>query len=262
MQDETMSQDVAFATENSNDNTFKFDEVKEETPVDSQTTKETEETDSIIKEDKDEDVEQKVPYSRFSKIVRERDEDRNRIQMLEDTLEQLKQSKVAESTPEDVNVPKEWVELYGDSDVSKRAYQIQLQREAELQEQIIEKTLERYNQNLSQQEKQLEENEGIIEQGLETLQENIGRKITPQVEEKILAIVDEFSPVGKDGKYITLFPFDKAYEIYELRNAKLGQATKQARSQVASLTGNTSEGDADSTTEPYKRGWDHWREAL
>ena len=82
----------------------------------------------------------------------------------------------------------------------------------------------------------------------------MGKKFTPEVEEEILSIVDEFSPVGSDGKYTSLFPFDKAYEIRELRHLKQNRKISQARNQVADLTGNNSEGEDESSNSSFKRG--------
>lgn len=263
--DETQSQDVAFTLNDKQEDVFKFDaevNTQEETPADSQSEKETKDTDSDSRENKDEE-EKRVPYSRFKSKIEELEQTRNTIQALEERLASLENSRVESKTSEeDINVPSEWVELYGDSDVSKRAYKIQLQREEQLQENAVQRAISQLKAEAQNESKQLVENEQIIEDNLEILQETLGKKITPKMEEDILSIVDEFSPVGTDGKYISLFPFDKAYEIYELRNAKNGLKTRQARSQVAELTSNTSNEESDSSGSSFKRGWDNWREAL
>lgn len=259
MQDETMSQDTAFATDNTGDNTFVFDEAKE-TPLDSQANGVNEEADSDVTEDK-ENEENRIPYSRFKKVVDERNETASKIEYLEERLAEL-ENRRQESTPEDVDMPSEWIELYGDSEVSRRAWKIQSRREEELAERAINQALERLSNQQIEEVERIAENEELIDDNLAELQESIGRKLTPKQEEEILTIVDEFSPTGKDGKYLTLFPFDKAYEIYALRNSQRGAGTRQARQTVADLTGNASEGEADSSEATFKRGWDSWRESL
>lgn len=266
MEDETMSQDQAFTTSNNTDDTFHFDEVKEETPTDSQSESEQEDTDSNSQENKQSEVtseeEQRVPYSRFRSKIEELERRDSIISELEERLANL-ESQRAESKPlEELDVPKEWVELYGDSDVSKRAYKIQMQRETRLQEEAVQKALERFKEESYMEQASVAQNEEIINDELSILEEKIGRRISPEMEEELLAIVDEFSPVGDDGKYLSLFPFGKAYEIYQLRNLATRQKMNSARNRVADLTGNTSEGETESSESSFKRGWDNWREAL
>lgn len=266
--DETMSEEVAFNGEQQmKEDVFKFDPVKEEeaTPPAPQAENEEKESDSVIKEDKESDVGDepaRVPYSRFKSVKNELDETRSTISMLEERLASLETARTETQPNEDIDVPPEWVKLYGDSDVSKQAYKIQLERELQIEERATRRALERFKEEAQKETQTLKQNEEIIEQNLESLQETIGRKLTPKIEEEILSIVDEFSPTGPDGKYVSLFPFDKAYEIYELRNSKVTQKTMKARTQVADLTGNTSEGETDSSETSFKRGWDNWREAL
>lgn len=254
--DDTMSEEQAFGTENGSAETFKFDEP---------TAKIEESTDSTSSEDKAEDVssedEKLVPYSRLKTTFEKLEQRDSMIASLEERLASLEESRV-ESKSEEIDVPKEWVELYGDSDVSKRAYQIQVQREMQIEERATERALKMFEDREVNQVKALEQNEEIIDNSLADLQETIGKKITPKMEEEILSIVDEFSPTGKDGKYISLFPFDKAYEIYTLRNSQATRSTNNARNQVADLTGNSSQGEADSSGSDFKRGWDNWRQAL
>ena len=253
-----MSNEVAFVGDNKQEDIFKFDEPAKTDEV----------TDSTSGEDKTPDVtdgdepeEKRVPYSRFKSVKEENDNYKSTIATLEERLSNLETTR-HESQPVDLEVPKEWVELYGDSDASKRAWTIQSQRESEIEERAIEKALERFRGEAENQSKALEQNEEIIDDGLEQLQDSLGKKFTPKIEEDILSIVDEFSPVGPDGKYITMFPFDKAYEIYTLRNKGIQTKTIQARNQVADLTNNGSQGEAESSDGSFKRGWDAWREAL
>jgi len=257
--DETMSQDTAFGSENNEEDTFTFDDPGNNSPA-SLTDEEPEDTDSIVNENNN-DVEQKVPYSRFKKIVQERDETANRMSYLEQRLQELEDSR-QESQPDDVEMPQEWIELYGDSEVSQRAWIIQQRREEELAERAISTAIERLSRQQQEEVESIAQNEETIDENLSELEEMIGRKLSPKQEEELLTIVDEFSPVGDDGKYVTLFPFDKAYEIYAMRQSQKGLGTRQARQNIADLAGTMSEGEADSSEAIFKRGWDNWREAL
>ena len=62
---------------------------------------------------------------------------------------------------------------------------------------------------------ELEANEEIIDENLEGLAYYIGRELTPEEEDEILTIVDEFTPKDEKGNYLVdLLPFDYAWEIY------------------------------------------------
>lgn len=256
--DETMSQDVAF-TNTEQEDVFKFDEVKETTP-DSQPKVEDKETSSTEDSSTEED-EQKVPYTRFEKKVKENGELSSKVQFLEEQLEDLRNSR-KESETKEITPDAAWIELYGDSDIAKKAFQLQLDRENQIAERAIEQALERIEQRQEEETQALSQNEATIDSNLENLQEVIGRKLSVKEEEAVLSIVDEFSPTGNDGKYVTLFPFDKAYEIYELRTSVKGRSKQEARDSIADLTSGKSEGEAETSGAPFKKGWDSWREAL
>lgn len=260
--DPLVSQDAAFVPEEKKDETFKFD-TELATPASQAETAKAETPPSSAGEEAVVDEEQRVPYSRFKRKVDELNETQSRISTLEQHLLELERQRLESQRPEeDVPMPKEWIELYGNSDVSGKAWKIQLQRENQLREDSVRTALQILKDEQIQEGVQVEENEEIIDENLGALSEAIGKKLTPKMEEQILSIVDEFSPTGDDGKYVSLFPFDKAYEIYELRQSRAGQGTQRARRTVADLTGNASEGEAETPDTNFKRGWDSWREAL
>ena len=122
--------------------------------------------------------------------------------------------------------------------------------------------LDALKEESSEAEKSMEVNEGIIEQELEDLSESLGKKITPELEEEILTVVDEMSPVGRDGKYLSLFPFDKAYEIVQLRKQAQQNKIKVARTKVADLTNGSSSDETHDSSGNFRGGWDSWRNSL
>jgi len=258
--DETMSQDAAFTSEGNVPDTFIFED--EQSAQDSQSKNDNTQSDSDSGEDKDGEVEERrVPYSRFKRVIEEREEASERMKALEERLHELESNR---STSDDYDdpMPPEWERLYGNSEASREAWNIQLRRETQLTQQAVEQALGQIERQQAALVEAVEENEELIENSLELLQESLGRKFTAKQEEEILTIVDEFSPTGPDGKYVTLFPFDKAYEIYALRSAQKGRPTHDARRAVAELAGGSSEGDTDSSVDHYRRGWDNWREAI
>ena len=260
--DEMSSQDAAFGTENEKkEDLFKFDEPKETSP-DSQSKEESVSDTSTEESSTDEDGAsldgQKVPYTRFKKILDESKETASRVQFLEEELEKIRDQK--DESQKDVEPDEAWKKLYGDNDVAREAFKIQIRRDNEISERAVEQALERIQQREQIELESLSENEEIIDGNLDSLQEKIGKKLTSKQEEDILSIVDEFSPTGNDGKYITLFPFDKAYEIYSLRNNSKQQPRRQARESIADLTGRSSDGEVESNGSSFQaKNWDSWR---
>lgn len=269
IQDELMSQDQAFPVTNENQtpsDTFTFDAEPSSSPVGNEgNDKEeevTEESEGEEPETPAEDTEeQKVPYSRFKKKVDEIGEYASKIQFLEERLADLENNR-KESATEDIEVPEEWTKLYGDSDVAKEAFKIQAKREEQIAEKVIREALERIENKQKEEIERITENEEIIDESLSNLSEQLGKKFSKKEEEDILTIVDEFSPVGQDGKYLSMLPFDKAYEIYTLRQSKKGAATKQARTAIADLTRDSTNSEPDNSTSQYKPSWDNWRDQL
>lgn len=261
MQDETMSQDVAFTSENNGDNKgndgiFKFDEVKETSPG-SQPNEEKVEDAPKESESSTEEDEQKVPYSRFKTVS-------DKVKYLEEELENLKLSREEkeEISISDVKPDDAWTELYGDSEAAKKAWIVQQKMNAEIAERAIQEAIQRVKMLDAEEEQSLVQNEEIIDENLDNLKQTIGKKLSSKDEEEILSIVDEFSPIGDDGKYVQLFPFDKAYEIWELRNAPKIRKTSEERENIANLSGDRSDGDIESDSGTFRKGWDSWRMGL
>ncbi len=66
-----------------------------------------------------------------------------------------------------------------------------------------------------------EEKDELLDSYFEDLYEMIGRKLEESEEEEFLDVVDEFTPTGKDGKYLVdLCPFDYAWAIYQARKRR------------------------------------------
>lgn len=260
MQDDYIATDApAFSTENNAEDAFKFDVQETSTPQ-TDTGTDTNTSDDSSSPVGNEQDEQKVPYSRFKKKVDEVHEYSQRIAELERVLGEM-QDQPRESSSE-AEPPAEWTQLYGDSEASKKAFAIQTQREQQLQERAVELAIERIQRQQEEQVSRLAENEEFIDNGLQELADEKGLRLTPKMEEEILTIVDEFSPTGSDGKYLSMIPFDKAYEIYTLRNGVKTQKTSRARQSIANLSSENSAGESNDSNSSIGNSWDSWRQAL
>jgi K+/H+ antiporter YhaU regulatory subunit KhtT len=202
---------------------------------------------TIVPEVKEEEVvesddENKVPYSRFKKFHDEAKEAREMAQRLSEELEQFKSS--VQTQKESDNMPDYWVKLYGDSEASKEAFRVQTEENLKFRQQVREEALQSIREERWQEESQMNDNISTIDNNFESLEDSLGRTLKEKEQSELLDIVDEFTPTGEDGKYIgAVMSFDKAWDIYEMRNQSANSSKRQSRDNVASLTGSKSSGE-------------------
>lgn len=237
-------------------------EVEEETEVEEVVEKVTEPVSEPTDEDSVADK-ARVPYSRFETVNERAIRAEERLKILE---EQLKSSGKAEST-EEMELPEEWVELYGDSDAAKRAYQLQQKSLERIQEQATERILKDIELRREEQQKAVEENVKAIEENIGKLEETLGRKLSDAEEAAILDIQDEWTPKDAEGNYLSpLIPAEKVYEIYTLRQESANKDKIIARKKVVAVTGSGTESEsasANSAFENYRPGVGGlWRDKL
>ncbi len=197
--------------------------------------------------------EQRVPYSRFKKF---HDEARQARQEAEYWRQQ------AQSKPEPKNETKEnsdapawWIKLYGDSPQTREGWQIYAEEQNKFATQVKEEARREIELQRIEETRKVEENVSTIDNNLETLSSFLGRELTEKEQSSVLDIVDEYTPKDDDGNYLGgLLPFDKAWEIYELKQKSQKSASKESRDKVAQLTGSPSQkeasGDSDKNFNP------------
>lgn len=205
--------------------------------------------------------ENKVPYSRFKKFHDEA------IQLRQEAAEwkAKAETKPAERETE-IKVPPFWKELYGDSEASQEAWKIQSEQNEIMLSRAREEAKDAYRQERYAEIERQERNVEAIDTGLETLKDFVGRDLTEKEQAAVLDIVDDFTPKGKDGNYTgDLFPFEKAWEVYELKQNSQKAPKKESRNNVASLSGQKSQGEPsvnekDADFNPLD--WGGWRKKL
>jgi hypothetical protein len=208
------------------------------------------------------EVESKVPYSRFKKFHDEALELRQRVADIEARQEKNESSE----TKTESELPSFWVELYGDSDASKKAWKIQSEQNEALMARAQEQAIEAVRGERLAETERIETNVSYLDDQIDTLSAKVGRDLTEKEQSDLLDIVDEYAPKDKEGNYAgDIIPMDKAWEIYELRN-QVSKAPKQAsRDSIASLSGNPSQGtpdqkEADKNFNPLN--WNAWKSRL
>lgn len=206
--------------------------------------------------------ESKVPYSRFKKFHDEALQYKREAEEWKAKAETYKQP-IEVST----ELPEFWKELYGDSDASQKAWKIQNQQNESIKAEARKEALEAVRNERYEEAKRTDQNVETIDNHFEDLSAFVGRDLTEKEQSAILDIVDDYTPKDRDGNYASeLLPFDKAWEIYELKNQSVKSAKTQSRNNVASLTGSQSQGDPGAIAEQNKNwnplDWDAWKRRL
>lgn len=207
--------------------------------------------------------EQSVPYSRFSTVhkraidaEREADESKRRY---DDLLNS--RATTVQPTQEVTEVykgllPSYWLKLYGDSDESREAYTYELQRQNEIVERAERQALETVSRQRQEETETVRANENLIDDRLLELGTVLGRDLTPEEEDSILGIVDEYTPKDEEGNYAgDTIPFDKAWEIHELKQSTQGTQRRGARKAATAATSVRSEGETDTDRKKNDDGW-------
>lgn len=221
--------------------------------ADAEETKPVEEVKPVVVEETKETLEEesKVPYSRFKKFhdraleaEREAAEWREKAQSYHD--EPVKQ--VASD-----DLPPQWVKLYGDTDASKEAWQIQKQLNADMLADARREALEAVRNERFEASAKVEANIEHLDESFEDLSALVGRDLTEAEQSAVLDIVDEFTPKDRNGDYAgEILPFEKAWDIYELKMAATKAPKVQSRNSVASLLGNKTQSESVSQEEQHK----------
>ena len=212
-------------------------------------------------------VEQKVPYSRLKTVVErarladQRAEDAER--RLADLESRREESRGRSNEPYEEAIAARIKKLYGDNDTSKEIIEIELARQKEIEEIAERKAYEALDNRESSSRSEIESNERVLEEKLEDFSLTLGRDLTQKEEDELLAIADQYSPTGEDGKYLSgePLPLDRAWEIYEMKRDSQGQKSKRSRSEATELTGTSTDGDGDTKpadSESWRPG--RWRD--
>ncbi len=197
--------------------------------------------------------EQRVPYSRFSKMrelareaeARAEEAEAREARYLESMRSREERGVSHETTSQyKGDLPGFWVKLYGDSEASREAYAYELQRQGQIREEARREAIEAVRDQSQTERRVIAANENEIDNRLDDLGSYLGRDLSPKEEDKLLDIIDEYTPKDADGMYAgDLISFDKAWEIYEMREGQSAAAGSRSRRQATALTSSRSEGE-------------------
>lgn len=216
-----------------------------------------------VQEKKEEEPteEQRVPYSRFDKIRREKEEAIARAEELEKALSERQnyQPRYAEVEldPYEEAYARDIKRLYGDNEVSNEIINLNLRHQRMIEERAERKALEAIERKNYEETQAITQNENIIEQRLERLSDKLGRTLSEKEEEALLEIVDEYTPTGDDGRYAgEILSFEKAWEIHELRESQRAQSSKRSRSAATMAASSRSQGEPNGAETERDKNFD------
>lgn len=231
-------------------------------PEELRTAEKTEE-EQRVSSPKSED-EGKVPYTRFKKFHDLALEAQDEAAYWRRKAEEREGSRYHAPTPSDITPVYEgddWFKfktLWGDSEQSREAYKIELQRTAAIEERATQRAMEAIERRSSQEQEIYRENIGLLDQNLEEASDILGRSLTSDEEIALLEVQDDYSPKDGNGNITALIPIEKAVEIWQLQQAR--SPRREARNQIAALSGGSSageEGASESSSKDYnpRGGW-------
>lgn len=200
-------------------------------------------------------VEARVPYSRFETV-------NTRAIQAETELNMLKQQ-IAEGNRSSQNgsyqgdLPEAFVELYGDSDASRRVYELEQKRFQDIEEKAAERAVERLAERQAQLAQQEEQRVAEMENAFDDFASKNKRTFSDAEQSAILDVIDDFTPKDDTGHYLVdpMQYLDKAVEVYDLRAEKAQAKTKESKRRATSIASASSEGDATNQTTPWTGNW-------
>lgn len=213
---------------------------------------------------------QKVPYSRFEARVKAAQEaDRLRLEAEEraEHWKAIAEAKNPPSSATDAQAPDWWVEMYGDSENSLKAWKVQDAANERLKKEARDEAVRAYREEAQADKTREQENLDKIESGIASVESVAGRTLTEKEQSEVLDIVDEWTPKDAEGNYLGApIPFEKAWEIHELRGAAAKVPKTAARNAAASASAATNAGDvnvqADRNKDFDPRDWDAYKKRL
>lgn len=226
----------------------------------------TEEKKEVV--DKSEEEEQRVPYSRFNKVreqkeqaEREADEARSILRQIQSERSQPVYRESSPSSYEE-DIKKSIIELFGNTPDAHRIADIQIKAQRVAEERAERRALEAVERQRTGEAMALSQNERVIESRVENFTDRLGRDLTEQEQNSLLEIVDEYTPVGPDGKYAgEILSFDKAWEVYSLRQGNKTQATKRSRNAATVASSSRSSGEPTGEVSEKDKNWNpmNWK---
>ncbi len=204
--------------------------------------------------------ESKVPYSRFKKFHDEA------LQLRREAEEwRTKADKPEPKIDLQDEAYKLWIENFGDTEASKKAWANQLKITQTLEDRALERArssaIEAVKEERQAEVARVNQNLESIDSSFENLDAFVGHDLSEAEQSAILDIVDDYTPKDEDGNYSG--PLEKAWEIYNLKQESSKFAKRTSRNAVASLAQpSQGEPNADKNKDFDPRDWNAYQKRL
>ncbi len=204
----------------------------------------------------------RVPYSRFEKVNQRAIEAEKELEILK--RQAAENPTRSTSEPHQGELPDYWVELYGDSDLSRKAWTAEQKRITAIEDRAAESAVRNLQKVQQEEAKRVEDTVEEMENAFQDFGAQLKREFSDAEQSAILDLMDDLTPKGEDGKYLVspLTFLEKSVQFYDLQNQSKVSKKREAKQKAASLTGGGSEGAPENTapTGHFQAGnWDSWR---
>lgn len=228
------------------------DNVEEETEEDTDEV-ETEEEAETTTVEKDPP---RVPYSRFETVHERAIRAEEQLKVYKEAEERERLAQAAATT--ESGLPDYWVKLYGDSDVSKEAYQLRQQELREEREQLRNSLREDMQREQVEEEERTEATVEDWTGKIDQFATEHKRKFSESQTDALLDVMDELTPKDEDGNYLIepIHYLPQAVELYDLRMEKATAKQKDSRKATARLTSAKSEGVPTAKPGEWDGNWE------
>lgn len=196
--------------------------------------------------DEPEDEPARVKYSRFKKfhdLALEAQAEAERWKAIAETRE----TKVEPEVDYQDEAYKLWIENYGDTEASHKAWKNQLKINEALSSRALsrarEEAIEAVRNERYEEAARTEKNIDAIDNGFDELGDELGRDLSAKEQSALLDIIDDYTPKDRDGNYAgPIMSFDRAWKIYSLENKSARSSSISSRNSIASISGSQSQG--------------------
>lgn len=204
-------------------------------------------------------------HPRFKKIMEELKDLREKDEEKSSASSEAEKFKASSSD----ELPPHWVALFGDDEKSAKAWKIQQKHEEQLVAQAEERAINRIQESQKKEVAEQRKWERFIDDQLTTIEDTYDVDLTSDKEpatkarNEILKIVSELSPKDDDGNVTSFIPFDKAYEIYELKKGSSKKPDASAKKEASARSMSKSESASTEKEEDTSGGFGFngsWRE--
>ncbi len=198
----------------------------------------------------------RVPYSRFETVNERAIRAEEQLRIMQEERE--KERNAQNAAPNDDGLPSYWVKLYGDSDISKEAYQLRQQELKEEREQLRTSLREDMQREQVEAEQRTEQTVEDWTGQIDEFAAANKRKFTDTQTDALLDVMDELTPKDEDGNYLIepIQYLPQAVELYDLRMEKATAKQKESRKSTAKLTSAKSEGVPSSKPGDWDGNWE------